>query len=355
MYARYSLTLMLTHDCNLRCSYCYMGKKSSRVMTRALAFKAIGRAVASLQVQGELELAFFGGEPLLESALMSELVQYARSKAGERSISLRMGLTTNGTITTPQAWDILLAPDVDVAISCDGIESVHDRHRRCVDGRGSWHTVMQTIRRLVETGREFRIISVVRPDTLDSLCESALHFRSMGVRHFEPSLDLWTHWTDADEDRLQRVIADLADIWRDGLPDHGIGWFSEKAIHLAKLPMPCATRCGFGDGAVAVAPSGNFYPCERLIGEDRPDNPIRIPGHASDGEDFLHLTAGRQNRREGCSNCAMEAMCNTFCRCSNYARTGDPRRPDRLLCRWNQACLEEAARVLKELVPNREL
>ena len=78
MYNRYSLTLMLTHDCNLRCSYCYMGAKSGRVMPESLGRKAIDRAIASLEDKGELELGFFGGEPLLEPALLGSLIKYAQ-------------------------------------------------------------------------------------------------------------------------------------------------------------------------------------------------------------------------------------------------------------------------------------
>ena len=355
MYDRYSLTLMLTHDCNLRCSYCYMGAKSGRVMPEGLGRKAIDRAIASLDDKGELELGFFGGEPLLEPDLLGNLITYARLATLKRGITLRMGLTTNGTIDSPEAWEILADEALELAVSCDGLEGVHDRHRRYADGRGSWQTVTNFIKRLMAAGRQFRVISVVRPDTLDGLCASALYFRSLGVRHFEPSLDLWTQWSDEDESKLEGVVGSLADIWRDGLPNFGIGWFDEKALHLARLRMPPATRCGFGNGAVAVAPSGNLYPCERLIGPDLPDSAMRIFGNAGEGDDFVNLVPGARTERDTCSACAMEGMCNTLCRCSNYTRTGDTRRPDRLLCRWNQACLDNTARILKQLAPGGEL
>ncbi len=195
------------------------------------------------------------------------------------------------------------------------------------------------------------MVTVVRPDTLDRLVESAGYLRSLGVRRWEPSLDLWTPWSLTDESALADVIGRLADLWRAGLPDHQIGWFDEKASHLARLAIPPATRCGFGDGAVAVAPSGKLYPCERLIGQDLPDNALRIPGNALDSGDFTRLATPAPRKCSSCNSCAMDNLCNTFCRCANYARTGDTRRPDSLLCTWNQACLEQTARILNELRP----
>jgi radical SAM protein with 4Fe4S-binding SPASM domain len=126
-----------------------------------------------------------------------------------------------------------------------------------------------------------------------------------------------------------------------GAPD----WFDEKLVGLARLPMPETARCGFGDGEVAVAPSGRLYPCERLIGEDHPGNPMRLPGHVSDGTDFLSLASPPCRAAGECARCDIGYACSTTCRCSNYVRTGDPTQPDGLLCRLNKACARLAAQV----------
>ena len=352
LHREFSLTLMLTHACNLRCTYCYMGEKRQQVMPRELGCAAIDRALASMTDDGYLELGFFGGEPLLETRLIQTFMDYSLQAAAGKNIRVHFGITTNGTHTQPAAWELMLRNDLDLSISCDGLPATHDRHRIRVDGSGSSDAVIATIRRVVDAGKDLRIIMVVRPDSLADLPANVRFIRSLGVRHIEPSLDLWTTWSIQDEQQLQPIVAQLADIWRDGLPGNSIGWFDEKAAHLAKLAFPPATRCGFGNGAVAVAPTGNLYPCERLIGEDSPQSPIRLQGNAADGGcDFLHLHNTSQRDHISCNSCAMDSMCNTFCRCGNYTRTGDPRRPDRLLCSWNQACLSETARILRELQP----
>ncbi|HVT79159.1 MAG TPA: SPASM domain-containing protein, partial [Phycisphaerae bacterium] len=159
---------------------------------------------------------------------------------------------------------------------------------------------------------------------------------------------LWTRWSRADAVALRRAIAQVAELWMEGLPHHALNWFDEKAAGLARLDAP-SMRCGFGNGEIAVAPSGNLYPCERLIGEDRAENAMRLGGHVLDArDDFLPVASPAGKDAAACGTCSMNDLCNTSCRCSNFVRTGNVRTPDGLLCMFNQACLEEVvARTAK--------
>ena len=351
MYQRFGLVLTVDHACNLRCTYCFTGAKFHKPMPPSIGRRAIDRALASLRRGGTLELGFFGGEPLLRAELIIELLDYARSRCAAAKIELSPTLTTNGTMAEGAAWQVLMDPQIDLAISHDGLPVAHDRHRLSVLGNGTSDRVLETMRRLIERGRRFRVVMVVRPDTLEHLPAGIAFLRELGVRRVEPSLDLWTTWTQRDVERLERVIARCADLWREGLAVFGIGWFDEKALYAADIPVTPTARCGFGAGEIAVAPSGNLYPCERLMGADEPGNPMRLPGHVADGGvDFLNgreASCGRGD--EACDSCAVRSMCNTDCRCSNYVRSGDVSRPDGLLCAWNQACLEQTARALREV------
>jgi len=352
MYAQFGLILTVTHACNLRCSYCYTGEKFSRRLDERLGQKAVDRAVASLLPGGTLELGFFGGEPLLEAAMVARLIDYARERTCRDRKALSLSLTTNGTLTDRASWSVISDRGVDLTISCDGPLDVHDKHRVHADGSGSFEHVASTIRRLLAEGRLFSVAMVVRPDTVERLPESIGYLYSLGVRRLEPSLDVWAAWEDRHIARLEGAIARCASLWRDGLPDRSIGWFDEKAAELAELPTPPTARCGFGHGEIAVAPSGRLYPCERLIGQDAEDNCMALPGIVADGDDFLSYDAAPGRSDMLCGTCAMRANCNTICRCSNYIRTGFVDRPDRLLCAWNQACLTQTARMLDELAPS---
>jgi uncharacterized protein len=253
-------------------------------------------------------------------------------------------LTTNGTITDEVAWSVLADPDLNFSVSHDGLPDVHDRHRVDLNGNGTSAAVEQTLRRLIDAGRQFNTILVVRPDTVGMLPQGIRHLRQVGVRRIEPSLDLWTRWTPPDLVRLRTSLAECADLWRAGLPDHALSWFDEKLVRIANVPFTETGRCGYGDGQIAVAPSGNLYPCERLIGEDRPDQPSKLPGTVHDVTDFLSFAEAPPTM---CTeDCPGEQICGVTCRCSNVIRTGRPETPDDLLCTLDRICFEETMRVM---------
>jgi uncharacterized protein len=207
------------------------------------------------------------------------------------------------------------------------------------------------MRRLLDAGKPFRVVMVVRPDNVEFLAEGIDFLYGLGVRRVEPSLDLWTHWTREDGSRLETAIQRCAQIWRDRIPDIGLSWFDERAARLARVPISPTARCGFGDGEVAVAPSGRLYPCERLIGEDADANPMRLPGHALEGEDFLCFQVAESRSAAACAVCGIRALCSTTCRCSNYVRTGHIGRPDGLLCLFDQVCWRETAHMFADSRP----
>ncbi|MBN2578911.1 MAG: radical SAM protein [Pirellulales bacterium] len=348
MYPCFSLSLMVTHACNLRCDYCYTGRKSDSAMSAEVSRAAIDRALRSIERDGMFELVFFGGEPLFEADLIADLIEYAKRQCRAGGYALHVHLTTNGTLSSGAAWTILTRPEITVHVSHDGLPEVHDRHRRTADGRGTSEAVLATLARLQKSRNDGGVVMVLRPDTVESFSQGIRFLRGHGVRQITPTLDLWTRWSPEDAARLETALVRAADVWREGLPECGVSWFDEKAARLAGFPPALTARCGFGDGEVAVAPSGNLYPCERLIGEDLPDNPMRLPGSALEDTAFPPQPApGRNN--EACTACGIQSQCNTTCRCANYVRTGDVRRPDGLLCLLDRVLYRETARILDRL------
>src|SRR5258708_32791343 len=166
---RFGLTLVVNHACNLRCSYCYTGAKFGSPMPWTTGATAIERAFRSLVPDGQLDLGFFGGEPLLESARILEWMGHSRSYARNSGKRVTFNVTTNGTITHRAAWQLMLADDLDLAVSFDGTLEAHDLHRRDVHGKGSAAKVAATLRQLIEAGKLVQVIVVVRPDNLEEI------------------------------------------------------------------------------------------------------------------------------------------------------------------------------------------
>ncbi|MGB0580619.1 MAG: radical SAM protein [Limisphaerales bacterium] len=345
----FSLTLMVNHACNLRCSYCYTGSKFNRRMLPGMGDQAIRRALASIRNGGRLDLGFFGGEPMMEAKRIREWIGYAKAVAAGRGIRVIPGLTTNGTIRNPQADDLLFGGELEVSISCDGAPETHDRHRIGLDGAGSFSKVRDTIEALVAVEADFQTITVVRPDTAAKLPDNLKFLHSLGVRRMVVSLDLWTQWKRQDAARLLEGIAAAGRFWRERLPCVSVNCFDLKLAAIVGAPVAeDVTVCGYGHGVIAVSPAGNLYPCERVIADDQPGNPARLPGRVHEGEDFLQFQPAGERNAAACSNCAIRDACGTSCRCSNFVRTGDVGRPDGLLCLFDKACYQEALKAITE-------
>lgn len=351
-YQRFGLTLVVNHACNLRCSYCYTGAKFNRPMPDAVGDRAIERAITSVEAGGELELGFFGGEPMLEADRIERWIGRARERCRAAGRGLTFGLTTNGTLSGEIAWRVMTDPGMELAISCDGRPETHDRHRVFPDGRGSSTHVMETMRRLRIAGKPFRTVLVVRPDTVTGLPEHLSWLRDIGVEMVDLSLDLWTDWGAQDLENLRQAIRDSIRDWRGRCHGFGVNWFNEKLGRLAGARVSKETaRCGFGAGEIAVAPSGRLYPCERLVGDDTANSPVRLPGTALEGSDFLSIRTFPGRSEAACSGCAIESECSTTCRCSNYVRTGDVSRPDGLLCFLDRTLFRETLAALADGLP----
>jgi uncharacterized protein len=338
-YNRYSLVLMVTHECNLCCSYCYSGHKESRVMKPDIAFKAVERGINSVIDGGILELSFFGGEPLLEVDLLDDIIKYAEKLIVPKRISLKISLTTNGTILNKRVKELINHPALTLSVSCDGAPSVHNLNRYNAARCGSASLVYEMIEYLQSIGKEFTVVSVVTPNNVRHLPGTLLFLNEKRVKFIELSLDLWSRWSDDDILSLELSIKECVKFWWENIPELGITWFDEKLLQLSGNYK--RDRCRFGNGDIAVSTVGNTYPCERLIGDDLPSNPMIIEDGIWNDNDFLSTYASPERSSESCSVCTMNSLCSTDCRCSNYIRTGEVNKPDKLLCIKEQISLTE--------------
>ncbi len=143
-----SITLSLTHDCNLRCAYCYAGRKSRVAMSRQTMRRVVEWAVdyhASHKLGRRFVLGFFGGEPLLEWDLLCEADALAECLCRETGLDLRRTVTTNGTLLDEEKARWLMARHYTPGLSLDGPPERHDRFRRRADGSGSYAEAVRAV------------------------------------------------------------------------------------------------------------------------------------------------------------------------------------------------------------------
>jgi len=158
--------------------------------------------------------------------LILELVKHARSEAARREVELTLSMTTNGTLDSPASWSLMMLSDMQLAVSHDGLPSVHDRHRVTIDGQPSSRKVQETMARLVHERKDFRVVMVVRPDNVETLPAGLDYLYECGVRR----LTLARPWTSGPErtGASRYAISRAADFWQEHLPECSVSWFGRK-------------------------------------------------------------------------------------------------------------------------------
>ncbi|MBI5502527.1 MAG: radical SAM protein [Deltaproteobacteria bacterium] len=362
------LTLCLTHDCNLRCRYCYGGAKSKRHMSLAVGCAALEHAVA--RTSERLHLVFFGGEPLLRWQTLVALTERAEESAAAAGLELRPTVTTNGTLLTERRVAWLQERRFVLAVSCDGTKEAHDANRRDPRGRSSHARTVAGLRRALAAGLGLRVILVLHPDNVDLLPESLACLREQGAADFVVNPDWSADWRDESlRARWERAYESAARLWSDAHRDGRPFWLSfvdDKIAAAVKGGYTAAERCDLGRRNLVVAPSGRLYPCDRLVGEDRnvraetqrgreeatgmtaagtAGGSAFVIGDVASGPDperIAALVARTCGMPAECLECAIAPRCRNRCACANLALTGDVAVPSETLCFHEQLAVRVA-------------
>lgn len=296
--------LVLTHQCNLACSYCYAGEKFNRHMSDTTAWEGLKLLLSG---DRDMELSFFGGEPFLRYPTMVKVSRMARKAAELYGRKLSIQVTTNATILEEKQLRFLEEYNVWTAFSVDGPEEVQDVARPFTNGRGSGKLVWRNLERALGRLERVHILMVVAPDTVASLLPAVERLYRAGASRISLLPDLEADWSKA-EDTLNEVWPQLARITL-------LSMLTDQPLHMApfssyfpttdKFSGDVSGKCDFGGRQVTIAPSGNFYPCARLVGTDRRSD-VRV-GNLERGYDQKAAQALKQCgedalRQGGCGN-----------------------------------------------------
>jgi uncharacterized protein len=341
--------LLVTRECNLRCSYCYIGKRTE-TMPLATGKKAVDFIFEHTPGSEKIHIGFFGGEPLLAFDRIRDITAYIEDHPKFDPNRVELAIVTNGTVFSDAIVRFVGDHGIRLGISCDGPPAIHDRFRRTLGGGGSSARVVRTIRLAVEALDGVLVNAVFHPETFKALPETVTFLSELGVRHIYLNTDYSAHWAPDQTLQLADVYDRVADnyvrFYRRGDP-HFISLIDTKIIVILRNGYAPEERCRMGKGELAFTPDGGIYPCERLVGVT--DNRHRI-GHLDRGLDPERGTCRPASiLNTPCLTCGIRNYCMNWCGCSNFFATGHYNQVNAFICESEKAALRAAFKAYTAL------
>lgn len=347
-----ALCLHVAHDCNLRCQYCFASTgdfgTGRKIMPFEVAKKAIDFVISRSGKRRNIEVDFFGGEPLMAWDTVKQTIDYARSIEEEHGKKFRFTITTNGLLLDDEKIDYVNANMDNVVLSLDGRPSVNDEMRKTVSGAGSYDIIVPKFQKLVEK-RDPKLDYYARGTftgkNLD-FAEDVVHiadegFDRLSVEPVAAEDGCGYELTEADLDKIHAEYDRLTDIMearrKEGKPFH----FFHFMVDLNQ--GPCVVKrlrgCGAGYEYVAVTPEGDIYPCHQFVG-----NEAFKQGSVLDGSfdmDIAHKFASMNiYTREKCGDCWAKFYCSGGCSAANHNFSHDLNVPYEMGCKMEKKRLE---------------
>ena len=329
-----ALCLHVAHTCNLNCSYCfasqgkYQGERA--IMSFEVGKRAFDFLIENSGDRKNLEVDFFGGEPLMNWDVVKQLVAYARSIEKEHNKNFRFTLTTNGLLINDEVIDFLNKEMSNVVLSLDGRKEVHDLFRRDYAGNGSYDRIIPKFKRLVDArgGKNYYMRGTFTHNNVD-FTEDIFHMADLGFTELsmEPVVCAPSDPCALTEEDLPKLFEqyeilakEMIKRKREGRP------FTFYHYMLDLKNGPCIykriTGCGSGTEYMAVTPWGELFPCHQFVGD-----PKYSLGNIWDGvkntscqDEFRSCNA---YAREECRDCWAKLYCSGGCAANAYHATGN--------------------------------
>ena len=324
-----ALCLHIAHDCNLACRYCfaeegeYHGRRA--LMSFEVGKKALDFLIANSGSRHNLEVDFFGGEPLMNWEVVKQLVEYGRSQEKEHNKRFRFTLTTNGVLLNDEIMEFCNREMSNVVLSLDGRKEVNDKMRPFRNGKGSYDLIVPKFQKFAESREQmnYYVRGTFTHNNLD-FSEDALHFADLGFKQMsiepvvaEPQEPYAIREEDLPQimEQYDKLAAEYVKRKKEG---RGFNFF-HFMIDLSQ--GPCVAKrlsgCGSGTEYLAVTPWGDLYPCHQFVGKEE-----FLLGNVDTG---ITNTEVRDEfklcnvyAKEKCKDCFARFYCSGGCAANSY-------------------------------------
>lgn len=328
-----ALCMHIAHDCNLACKYCfaeegeYHGKRE--LMSFETGKKALDYLVQNSGNRVNLEVDFFGGEPLMNWDVVKQLVQYGRFIEEANNKKFRFTLTTNGVLLNDEVQDFLNKEMGNVVISLDGRKEVNDNMRPFRNGKGSYDLIVPKFQKLAESRDQnnYYIRGTFTRENLD-FSEDVKHFADLGFKQIsiEPVVGPEEDPYSIREQDLPQILEEYDKLADEYIKRHKEGnGFTFFHFMIDLSGGPCVYKrlsgCGSGTEYLAVTPGGDLYPCHQFVGDED-----YLLGNVDEGivnPDIVEKFANcNVYSKEKCKNCFAKYYCSGGCAANAYKQNG---------------------------------
>lgn len=275
-----ALCLHIAHDCNLACKYCfaeegeYHGRRA--LMSFEVGRKALDFLIANSGNRRNLEVDFFGGEPLMNWEVVKQLVEYGRQKEEQYNKKFRFTLTTNGILLDDEVIEFCNREMSNVVLSLDGRKDINDYMRPSRNGKGSYEIIVPKFQKFADSRKQmnYYVRGTFTRNNLD-FSEDVIHFADLGFQQMsiEPVVSQPDEPFAIREEDLHKIMEEYDKLAVEYIKrkKEGRGFnFFHFMIDLQQ--GPCVAKrlsgCGSGTEYLAVTPWGDFYPCHQFVGEE---------------------------------------------------------------------------------------
>ena len=330
-----AICLHVAHACNMRCGYCFAGEGEYHgeraIMSYDTGRRALDWLIENSGTRHNLEVDFFGGEPLLDLDVVKQLVAYGRSREKECGKNFRFTLTTNGLLLDDDTIEFLNREMGNVVISLDGRKDVNDNMRKMPDGGGTYDAILPAFKKLAASRgqRDYYVRGTYTHYNTD-FASDVIHMADLGFKELsiEPVVappDAPYALKESDIPKLlseyERLACEMLERKREGKGRD----FTFYHYMIDLTGGPCIVKrvsgCGVGTEYVAVTPTGDLYPCHQFVGEER-----FLLGNIYDGitNDSIcdEFKSCNVYSHEECADCFAKLYCSGGCAANAYHTTG---------------------------------
>ena len=351
-----ALCLHIAHDCNLACRYCfaeegeYHGRRA--LMSLEVGKKALDFLIANSGSRRNLEVDFFGGEPLMNWQVVKDLVAYGREQEKIHNKNFRFTLTTNGVLLDDEVMEFCNKEMGNVVLSIDGRKEVHDFMRPFRKGAGSYDLIVPNFQKFAESRNQdnYYVRGTFTHYNLDFAAD-VLHLADLGFKQIsvEPVVAPPTEDYAIREEDLPIIFEQYDILAKEMIKRHKEGrGFNFFHFMIDLTGGPCVYKrlsgCGSGTEYLAVTPWGDFYPCHQFVGNEE-----FLLGNVDEGIVRTDLTCDFKKcnvySKKECSSCFARFYCSGGCAANSYNFTGKINDVYEIGCKMQQKRIECALMI----------